>query len=131
MNVEKAARYVLIGGAATLVIGVGGAYYSATRQPIGDACPTLVDAPEGLVFADRSRTEQRLDLDYDLRPANDGTDLSCLNVLGQAKCTATGPAIMAGQLGYRGDVTYFSIPAGRTAVVRLSNSRMLCVMPDP
>jgi len=131
MTREQLVRYGVIAMLVAVPVGIGVAYWRATIQVIGDECPVIDAVPEGTTFADRQRTDQRLDLDYDLRPTRDGPALACLNILGQAKCESDGPAILAGQLGYRGDITYFSIPEGRTAMVRLSSSRLLCVMPDP
>ena len=131
MNSERIIRYTLIAAAVALTTGLGVTYFYVTHQPVGDACPLLTTVPEGVEFAERRRSEQRLDYNYDMRPTKDGQDsLSCLKIFDEAKCSITGPALVAGQLGHSSEPEFFDIPDGRVAVVRLNLSRMLCVMPD-
>ncbi|MEJ6399316.1 hypothetical protein [Yoonia sp. 208BN28-4] len=131
MNIEKIFRYGLIGGAAVVVVGLGGGYWYASSQPIGDECPMINTLPNGMEFQDRVRSEQRLDTSFDLLPVKSGPEVSCLKVFGQARCDVEGPKIVAAQTGFNGTPEIYDIPEGRTAVVRLSNSRMICVLLDP
>ena len=121
---------------SVLVIGAGYvllSYMAVTAEVQGDACPEVTQeqaSAEGIIFETRQRTEQRLDLDYDLRRALNGPPLSCVTVFGQSRCETTGPAYLAGQLGYRGPVTIYDIPDGLTAVVRAHSGMVLCILPD-
>lgn len=120
---------VLVFGAGYVMLS----YMAVTAEVQGDACPEITPAQasaEGINFEARQRTEQRLDLDYDLRRALNGPPLSCVTILGQSRCETTGPAYLAGQLGYRGPTTIYDIPDGVTAVVRAHSGMLLCVMPD-
>lgn len=130
---ERIIISVLVSG---LAIGAGYlllSYLAVTAEVQGELCPEISEEQaraEGIAFEQRQRTEQRLDVEYDLRRAVYGSPLSCVTILGQSRCEITGPAYVAGQLGYRGPVTIYDVPKGLMAVVRAHSGMMLCIIPD-
>lgn len=128
-------RIIISALITALLIGAGYvlfSYRAVMAEVQGELCPeiTLEQASAaGIDFEERRRTDQRLDLDYDLRRALNGPALSCVTIFGQSRCETTGPALLAGQLGYRGPVTIYAIPKGETAVVRAHSGMLLCIMP--
>jgi hypothetical protein len=119
-----------------LLLGAGYlllSYLTVTAEVHGELCPEITSeqaSAQGIDFEARQRTDQRLNLDYDLRRAINGPPLSCVTIFGQSRCETTGPAYLAGQLGYRGSVTIYEIPEGLTAVVRAHGGEVLCLLPD-
>jgi hypothetical protein len=108
-------------------------YRAITATVLGELCPELAleeATAKGIVFEERKRTDQRLDLDYDVRQALPGPPMSCATIFNQSRCETTGPAYLAGQLGYRGTVTVYAVPDGSKAVIRAHSGMLLCILPD-
>lgn len=127
---------VLTIGLVVLVIGVtvflGIQYLRITADNVfGTSCVQISEADAeslALEFVTRRRSDQRLHIDYDLRELVGGPQLDCATVLGESRCSISGPTYLSGSL--RRSQVIYQVPKGKTVIVRANDGEILCVIPE-